>query len=154
VVIMTSNLGSAEIQRLGARAGADLGEVREAALEHLRAAFRPEFLNRVDEVVVFRPLGREDVGRIVEIQLGRLRTLLAERKLTLSLSEAARESIADAGYDPTYGARPLKRALQRLVQDPLANKLLRGEFVPGDEIVLDEGDDGGMRFHKGAPGKA
>jgi ATP-dependent Clp protease ATP-binding subunit ClpB len=154
VVIMTSNLGSAEIQRLGARAGADLGEVREAALEHLRAAFRPEFLNRVDEVVVFRPLGREDVGRIVEIQLGRLRTLLAERKLTLSLSEAARESIADAGYDPVYGARPLKRALQRLVQDPLANKLLRGEFVPGDEIVLDEGDDGSMRFHKGAPVKA
>jgi ATP-dependent Clp protease ATP-binding subunit ClpB len=154
VVIMTSNLGSAEIQRLGARAGADLGEVREAALEHLRAAFRPEFLNRVDEVVVFRPLGREDVGRIVEIQLGRLRKLLAERKLTLSLSEAARESIADAGYDPVYGARPLKRALQRLVQDPLANKLLRGEFVPGDEIVLDEGDDGSMRFHKGAPAKA
>ncbi len=155
VVIMTSNLGSAEIQRLGARAGADLGEVREAALEHLRAAFRPEFLNRVDEVVVFRPLGREDVGRIVEIQLGRLRTLLAERKLTLTLSEAARESIADAGYDPVYGARPLKRALQRLVQDPLATKLLRGEFVAGDEIVLDEGGGGGMAFRKGkAPAEA
>jgi ATP-dependent Clp protease ATP-binding subunit ClpB len=149
VVIMTSNLGSAEIQRLASRAGADLGEVREAALEHLRAAFRPEFLNRVDEVVVFRPLSREDVGRIVEIQLGRLRKLLAERKLTLTLSEPAREAIADAGYDPVYGARPLKRALQRLVQDPLATRLLRGEFVAGDEIVLDEGEDGGMAFRKG-----
>ena len=82
VVIMTSNLGSAEIQQLAARAGADLGKMREAALEHLRAAFRPEFLNRVDEVVIFQPLSREDVGRIVEIQLGRLRALLAERKLT------------------------------------------------------------------------
>ncbi len=150
VVIMTSNLGSAEIQELAARPGVELGQVREAALEHLRAAFRPEFLNRLDEVVVFRPLSREDVGRIVEIQLGRLRKLLSERKLTLSLSEAARESIADAGYDPIYGARPLKRALQRLVQDPLASKLLRGEFVAGDEIVLDEGEDGGMRFRKGA----
>ncbi len=154
VVIMTSNLGSAEIQKLAARAGTDLGVVREAAMEHLRAAFRPEFLNRVDEIVVFRPLSREDVGRIVEIQLGRLRALLAERKLTLTLSEAAREAIADAGYDPTYGARPLKRALQRLVQDPLANRLLRGEFAPGDEIVLDEGADGAMQFRKGAVRKA
>jgi ATP-dependent Clp protease ATP-binding subunit ClpB len=154
VIIMTSNLGSAEIQKLAARPGIDLGEVREAAMDHLRAAFRPEFLNRVDETVVFRPLSREDVGRIVEIQLGRLRALLAERKLTLSLSEAAREAIADAGYDPTYGARPLKRALQRLVQDPLANRLLRGEFAPGDEIVLDEGADGAMQFRKGAVRKA
>jgi len=147
-------LGSAEIQRLAGLPGSHLGEVREAALEHLRAAFRPEFLNRVDEVVVFRPLSREDVGRIVEIQLGRLRGLLSERKLTLKLSEPAREAIADAGYDPTYGARPLKRALQRLVQDPLANRLLRGEFVAGDEIVLDEGADGAMQFRKGAPSKA
>jgi ATP-dependent Clp protease ATP-binding subunit ClpB len=104
--------------------------------------------------VVFRPLGREDVGRIVEIQLGRLRQLLADRKLSLTLSEAAREAIADAGYDPTYGARPLKRALQRLVQDPLATKLLRGEFLPGDQIVLDEGEGGDMRFRKGEAPKA
>ncbi len=153
VVIMTSNLGSAEIQKLESRAGADMGQVRAAALELLRAAFRPEFLNRVDEVVVYRPLSREDVGRIVEIQLGRLRRLLADRKLTLTLSEAAREAIADAGYDPVYGARPLKRALQRLVQDPLATRLLQGEFVAGDEIVLDEGKDGAMRFRKGAASK-
>jgi len=149
VIIMTSNLGSAEIQRLASRPGADLNQIREAALEHLRAEFRPEFLNRVDETVVFRPLGREDVGRIVEIQLGRLRKLLAERQVTIELSEAAREAIADAGYDPLYGARPLKRALQRLVQDPLATKLLRGEFKAGDHVVVDEGADGAVQFRKG-----
>jgi ATP-dependent Clp protease ATP-binding subunit ClpB len=149
VVIMTSNLGSAEIQRLASRPGADLQSIRDAALEHLRAEFRPEFLNRVDEIVVFRPLGRADLGRIVEIQLGRLRKLLEERHITLELSEGAREAIADAGYDPTYGARPLKRAIQRMVQDPLATKLLRGEFRPGDHVVVDEGPDGNITFRKG-----
>jgi ATP-dependent Clp protease ATP-binding subunit ClpB len=149
VVIMTSNLGSAEIQRLGARKDADLDQIREAALEHLRAEFRPEFLNRVDETVVFRPLGREDVGRIVEIQLSRLRRLLDERHVTIELSEAAREAIADAGYDPAYGARPLKRALQRMVQDPLATRLLRGEFKAGDHVVVDEAADGTVQFRKG-----
>ena len=148
VVIMTSNLGAEEIQRLAARPGADLGQIRDAALEHLRAEFRPEFLNRVYETVVFRPLARADVGRIVEIQLARLRTLLAERKLTIELTDAAREAIADAGYDPTYGARPLKRALQRMVQDPLATRLLRGEFQAGDHVVVDEGPDG-VAFRKG-----
>jgi ATP-dependent Clp protease ATP-binding subunit ClpB len=149
VVIMTSNLGSEEIQRLASRPDADLSRIREAALEHLRAEFRPEFLNRVDEVVVFRPLAREDLSRIVEIQLSRLRPLLAERQITLELTEAAREGIADAGYDPVYGARPLKRALQRLVQDPLATKLLRGDFKPGDHVVVDEGKDGALAFGKG-----
>ena len=121
----------------------------------LRQHFRPEFLNRVDDIVVFRPLTRADIGRIVEIQLGRLRKLLAERQLTLELSEAAREGIADAGYDPVYGARPLKRALQRLVQDPLATRVLKGEFAPGDHIVVDEGKDGGLTFVKGqAPAAA
>ncbi|HYS79059.1 MAG TPA: ATP-dependent chaperone ClpB, partial [Anaeromyxobacteraceae bacterium] len=139
VIIMTSNLGSEQIQRLAGRPGAQVAEIREAALEHLRAEFRPEFLNRVDEVVVFRPLGRDEIGRIVEIQLGRLRKLLEDRKLTIELTEAARETIADAGYDPVYGARPLKRAIQRLVQDPLAQKILRGEFKPGDHIVVAEG---------------
>jgi ATP-dependent Clp protease ATP-binding subunit ClpB len=150
VLIMTSNLGSQEIQRLAARPGADLQQIREAALEHLRAEFRPEFLNRVDEIVVFRPLGRDQVGRIVEIQLGRLRRLLAERRITVSLTDAAREAIADAGYDPVYGARPLKRALQRMVQDPLALRLLRGEFRPGDHAVVDEGAEGAITFTKGS----
>ena len=150
VVIMTSNIGSDEIQRLAGRPGSQVQEIREAALEHLRAEFRPEFLNRVDEIVVFRPLTRDDLGRIVEIQLARLRKLLEDRKLTLELTEAARETIADAGYDPVYGARPLKRAIQRLVQDPLAQKILRGEFKPGDHIVVDEGKAETLDFQKGA----
>jgi ATP-dependent Clp protease ATP-binding subunit ClpB len=151
VVIMTSNIGSQEIQRLAARPGADVQAIREAALEHLRGEFRPEFLNRVDEIVVFRSLSRENLGRIVEIQLGRLRKLLADRRITVELTEPAREAIADAGYDPVYGARPLKRALQRMVQDPLALKLLRGEFKPGVHVVVDEGPDGSVTFTKGAP---
>ncbi|HET8542053.1 MAG TPA: AAA family ATPase, partial [Anaeromyxobacter sp.] len=149
VVIMTSNIGSQEIQRLAGRPAADVQAIREAALENLRAEFRPEFLNRVDEIVVFRPLSREDVGRIVEIQLARLRKLLEERQITIELTPAAREAIADAGYDPVYGARPLKRALQRIVQDPLATKLLRGEFKAGDHVVVDEGPDGNVTFTKG-----
>ncbi|GAO03916.1 ATP-dependent chaperone ClpB [Anaeromyxobacter sp. PSR-1] len=149
VIIMTSNIGSADIQRLAGRPGADMQQIREAALEHLRGEFRPEFLNRVDEIVVFRPLGREDVGRIVEIQLARLRKLIEERHVTLELTEAAREAIADAGYDPVYGARPLKRAIQRMVQDPLATRLLQGEFKAGDHVVVDEGKDGNIAFRKG-----
>ncbi|HTN51742.1 MAG TPA: ATP-dependent chaperone ClpB [Anaeromyxobacter sp.] len=149
VVIMTSNIGSQEIQRLAGRPGADMQQIREAALENLRAEFRPEFLNRVDEIVVFRPLGRADVGRIVEIQVARLRKLVEERQLTLELTEAAREAIADVGYDPVYGARPLKRAIQRTVQDPLAVLLLKGEFKAGDHVVVDEGKDGNIVFTKG-----
>ncbi len=149
VAIMTSNIGSQEIQRLAGRSGADLQQIRDVALENLRAEFRPEFLNRVDEIVVFRPLSREDVGRIAEIQLGRLRKLVEERRIGIELTDAAREAIADAGYDPVYGARPLKRALQRLVQDPLATKLLKGEFEAGDQVVVDEGPDGAIVFRKG-----
>jgi ATP-dependent Clp protease ATP-binding subunit ClpB len=149
VVIMTSNIGSEQIQRLAARPDADLQSIRDAALEHLRAEFRPEFLNRVDEIVVFRPLSRADLSRIVEIQLARLRTLLAERNVSIELTEAARETVADAGYDPVYGARPLKRAIQRLVQDPLALRLLRGEFVAGDHVVVDEGKGETLDFRKG-----
>jgi len=151
VIIMTSNVGSAEIQRLGSRPGVDLGAIRDAALDHLKAEFRPEFLNRVDEIVVYKPLGREEVGKIVGIQLARLQKLLAERKIAIELTDAAREAIADAGYDPAFGARPLKRALQRMVQDPLATKLLQGEFKAGDRIVVDEGQDGSIGFRKGAP---
>jgi ATP-dependent Clp protease ATP-binding subunit ClpB len=147
VLIMTSNVGSAEIQRLAGRGGAQ--SMREAALESLKAEFRPEFLNRVDDIVVFRPLERADLGRIVEIQLSRMRKLLAERKLTLELSEAAREAVADAGYDPVYGARPLKRALQRMIQDPLASRILKGEFRAGDHVVVDEAKDGNLTFVRG-----
>ncbi|HUK65287.1 MAG TPA: AAA family ATPase, partial [Anaeromyxobacteraceae bacterium] len=148
VVIMTSNIGSEQIQRLAGRSGSTQNDIREAALEHLRAEFRPEFLNRVDEIVVFRPLTREDLGRIVEIQLGRLRNLLEDRKITLELSDGARETLADAGYDPVYGARPIKRAIQRLVQDPLAVRILRGDFKPGDHVVVAEGRGQTLEFRK------
>jgi ATP-dependent Clp protease ATP-binding subunit ClpB len=147
VLIMTSNVGSAEIQRLAGRG--EPQAMRQAALESLRAEFRPEFLNRVDDIVVFRPLERADLGRIVEIQVTRLRKLMAERQLTLELTEAAREAVADAGYDPVYGARPLKRALQRMIQDPLASRILKGEFRAGDHVVVDEGKDGNLSFTRG-----
>jgi ATP-dependent Clp protease ATP-binding subunit ClpB len=151
VVIMTSNIGSEQIQQLAGRPGVQVQEIREAALGHLRSEFRPEFLNRVDEIVVFRPLGRAEIGRIVEIQLGRLRKLLADRQVTLALTPAAREAVADAGYDPVYGARPLKRAIQRLLQDPLATLVLRGDFKAGDHVLVDVGSDGGLTFKKGEP---
>jgi ATP-dependent Clp protease ATP-binding subunit ClpB len=127
VIIMTSNLRSAEA---------------------MREVFRPEFLNRIDEVVEFTPLSREQLGEIVELQLERLRARLAERGLGLELTDAAKAHIAEAGWDPTYGARPLKRALQRLVENPLALRLLAGDFAEGDTVRVDEVDDG-LRFSKG-----
>jgi len=105
--------------------------------EQMREHFRPEFLNRIDEIVVFEPLDKEQLAEIAELQLGRLRARLAERKLTLVLTEAAKDVLAEAGWDPTYGARPLKRALQRLVENPLAQRLLEGEFAEGDTIRID-----------------
>ncbi|HNS01682.1 MAG TPA: ATP-dependent chaperone ClpB [Anaerolineae bacterium] len=143
VVIMTSNVGSEAwtVQRESEDA------IRRHVLEALRATFRPEFLNRIDEIVVFHPLSREHLGKIVEIQLARLRALLAGRKIRLELSDAARGLLAERGYDPVYGARPLKRAIQQLVQDPLALALLRGDFGEGDSIVADVRDDQ-IVFHR------
>ena len=109
--------------------------IRSAA--QMQDHFRPEFLNRIDEIVVFEPLSREHLGEIAELQLERLRARLAERKLSLELTDAAKEVLAEAGWDPTYGARPLKRALQRLVENPLAARLLAGEFAEGDVIRVD-----------------
>jgi ATP-dependent Clp protease ATP-binding subunit ClpB len=148
-VIMTSNAGSDTINWEAYRNG-DKEAVRAQALEALRRQFRPEFLNRIDEIVVFHPLNREHLGEIVEIQLGRLRKMLAERKIDLQLTDAARNMLADAGYDPVYGARPLKRAIQRFVQDPLALSLLQGDFQEGDTIVADVDSDrpGEIAFHK------
>jgi ATP-dependent Clp protease ATP-binding subunit ClpB len=146
VVIMTSNIGSEFISWDAYRnGGKDL--VRNQAMEALRRAFRPEFLNRVDEIVIFHPLNWEHLGQIVEIQLGRLRRLLAERKIDLQLTEEARSLLADAGYDPVYGARPLKRAIQQLVQDPLALALLRGDFGEGDTVMANV-RDGQIVFHR------
>jgi len=113
----------------------------------MRDRFRPEFLNRIDEIVVFQPLSREQIGEIVELQLGRLRERLAEREITLELTDAAKETLADAGWDPAYGARPLKRAIQRMLENPLALRLLEGDFHDGDTIRVDAAD-GGLRFER------
>jgi ATP-dependent Clp protease ATP-binding subunit ClpB len=134
VIIMTSNVGS---HLVGDTADWDRAEVRSRVQEELRRTFRPEFLNRIDEVVVFHKLDRADIGRIVDLQLERLRKLLRERELEIELSPEARAFLGDHGYDPTYGARPLKRAIMRHVQDPLAKRLLGGEFAAGDTVLVD-----------------
>jgi ATP-dependent Clp protease ATP-binding subunit ClpB len=141
VLIMTSNLGSREIQSVGD----DEKQMREAVTQVLREHFKPEFLNRVDDIVIFHQLTREQIGDIIEIQLERLRRMLAERDMQLVLDDSARQLLAREGYDPLYGARPLKRAIQTLIQNPLASKLLRGEILPGQTVrVTGEGDQ--MQF--------
>ena len=130
VLIMTSNLGSREIQE----AEGDEKQVREAVLQELRANFKPEFLNRIDDIVIFHQLSREQIGQIIEVQLERLRAMLAERNIELVLDDSARQLLAREGYDPNYGARPLKRAIQTLLQNPLALKLLSGEILPGQVV--------------------
>jgi len=130
VVIMTSNLGSHLFQE-----GESADKVRPRIMQTLRESLRPEFLNRIDEIVIFHPLGREEIAEIVKIQLNTLRRRLGERRITLELTPSAEEVLVREGYDPAYGARPLKRAIQRLLQDPLALAILNGEFHEGDTIV-------------------
>ncbi|BBR52359.1 MULTISPECIES: ATP-dependent chaperone ClpB [Pseudomonas] len=138
VIVMTSNLGSAQIQELAGDREAQRAAVMDAVSSH----FRPEFINRIDEVVVFEPLGREQIAGITEIQLGRLRSRLAERELSLSLSPEALDKLIAVGYDPVYGARPLKRAIQRWIENPLAQLILGGQFLPGAAITAKvEGDE-------------
>ena len=134
LIIMTSNLGGSTIQEMSGR---DPGEIRTQVFEVLRASFKPEFLNRIDDIILFNALGRAEISRIVDLQLERLSSRLAERKIELELTEQAREVLFSQGYDPDYGARPLKRALQRLIQDPLALKLLNGEVHSGDHLLVD-----------------
>jgi ATP-dependent Clp protease ATP-binding subunit ClpB len=136
IVIMTSNLGSAVF----ADASLDRDKQREAVLDDVRGYFRPEFVNRIDEIVVFEPLGREEIGKIVEIQLELLRRRLAERDLTLELTDDAQTYLANKGYEPQFGARPLKRLIQREIQDPLALKLLSGDIHDGDTVTVDLAD--------------
>ena len=138
IVIMTSNLGSAVFNDTSI----PREKQREVVLEDVRASFRPEFVNRIDEIVVFEPLGRDEIRQIVEIQLRQLRARLAERKLTLELTPEARDYLANKGYDPAFGARPLKRLIQREVQDPLAMKLLAGELHEGDTVEIGSDADG------------
>jgi ATP-dependent Clp protease ATP-binding subunit ClpB len=146
LVIMTSNAGSQHLLRLTKQ---NRDEIERLAMRELQSTFRPEFLNRIDEIIFFEPLGEAQLAQIVRIQIHRFDKLLAERQLTLHLSDQAVARVAEAGYDPVYGARPLKRALQKLVIDPLATRLLAGEFVPGDVIEADVvGEE--IQFHKHA----
>jgi len=134
VIIMTSNVGS---NLIGDASSWDDEDTRKRVMDELRRTFRPEFLNRVDDIVLFHKLAREEIGRIVKLQLARLRKLLQERDLAIELTPEAAAFLGDRGYDPTYGARPLKRAIMRYIQDPLAKRLLRGEFAPHDTILVD-----------------
>ena len=132
VVIMTSNLGSQVIQELAGEANYE--RMKAAVMEIVGQHFRPEFINRVDDVVVFHPLGRDHIREIVQIQLGYLRRRLADREIGLELDTAATDLLGEAGFDPVYGARPLKRAIQHQLENPLAQRILRGDFAPGDTI--------------------
>ncbi|MFI8374844.1 ATP-dependent chaperone ClpB [Pseudomonas helleri] len=137
VIVMTSNLGSAQIQELVGDREAQRAAVMDAVSTH----FRPEFVNRIDEVVIFEPLARDQIAGIAEIQLGRLRSRLAERDLSLELSQEALDKLIAVGYDPVYGARPLKRAIQRWIENPLAQLILSGQFMPGTTVVATVKDD-------------
>lgn len=144
VIIMTSNIGSQFLTELGEN---EYDEIRNRVMESLKVSFKPEFLNRIDDIIIFHPLSREHIKAIVDIQVERLKKLLKERKLELTLDEGAKNFLAAEGYDPAYGARPLKRLIQREIQDPLASKLLEGEFREGDNIIVSE-DKGELRFEQ------
>ena len=133
VIVMTSNLGSEHIQANEL----NTEEIKQAVMEQLRNYFRPEFLNRIDETVVFHSLARQHIADIAAIQLESLQRRLADKELQLSISDQVLASLVDEGYDPVYGARPLKRVLQQQLENPLAQKLLAGDFVAGDTIVVD-----------------
>jgi len=161
IIVMTSNLGSDYLANLGD--DQDVDEVREQVMQVVRSHFRPEFLNRLDDIILFHRLKRSEMGAIVDIQLKRLQKLLDDRKVTLDLDESARAWLAAKGYDPMYGARPLKRVIQREVQDPLAEKILLGEVPDGSKVKITGGTDkllflpqvaGGKEKGKGAKEKA
>ncbi len=140
LIVLTSNLGSEALAALPE--GADVGAAREAVMAAVRAAFRPEFLNRLDEILLFRRLSRADMAGIVDIQLRRLGRLLADRNVTLDVDAAARDWLAEAGYDPVYGARPLKRVIQRALQNPLAEQILQGRIADGERVRVGVGEGG------------
>jgi len=144
IIIMTSNLGSHYIQELVN----DPEEMANKVNEVLKSSFRPEFLNRVDETIIFKALTKEQLVKIVDIQIRNLRKRLEEKNMNIELSDKAKEFIANVSYDPVYGARPLKRTIQKYIQDPLANKLLKGEFNEGDNISIDLGSDKKLNFNK------
>jgi ATP-dependent Clp protease ATP-binding subunit ClpB len=146
LVIMTSNIGSQYIVELTER---EREEMVRRVMEALRAHFKPEFLNRIDDIVIFHSLDRDQIKAIIDIQVGILQKRLAERQLEIELSDATRELIAQEGFDPVYGARPLKRVIQHRIQDALALKLLEGEFGEKDKIIVDATPNGEVLFRKG-----
>ncbi len=147
VVILTSNVGSHWIQEL---AGKGEEVIRDRVMEELRRTFRPEFLNRLDEIVLFHSLGKEELSRIVDIMVRELNDRLADRKISISLNPAAKSRIAEIGFDPAYGARPLRRALQKRIEDPLATRILEGEFPEGSRVTVDTDPKGGFTFTRSA----
>jgi ATP-dependent Clp protease ATP-binding subunit ClpB len=136
VIVMTSNLGSNEIQKLGMR-GAEPWEMEAAVKTLLKDHFRPEFLNRIDEIILFHSLNKEQISKIVDVQIEHLRKRLGDRNIHLTLTDAARKLLSEEGYDPAYGARPLKRVIQQRIENPVAGKILAGDFGDGDTIVVD-----------------
>jgi ATP-dependent Clp protease ATP-binding subunit ClpB len=151
VIILTSNTGSAEIAALEERRDLDADTRAEllqtTALNALRSQFRPEFINRLDEIVVYRRLGREQIRSIVDIQLKQLAQRLADRELELEVTLAAKDYLAEVGFDPQFGARPLKRAIQKHLENALAARVLGGDFLPGETVVVDH-LAGGLHFSK------
>ena len=146
VLVMTSNVGSSAIFELSSR---EPERARKEAMDALRAAFRPEFINRIDEIVIFNPLGKEQLGRVVGLLLKNVEALLAERQITIELTPAANDVLLSEGYDPAYGARPLRRTIQRMIQDPLALQILEGKVLPGDHILVDrDGKSESLRFER------
>jgi ATP-dependent Clp protease ATP-binding subunit ClpB len=146
VLVMTSNVGSTAIFELSSK---EPEQARKLAMDALRAAFRPEFINRIDEIVIFNPLGKEQLERIVGLLLKNVEKLLAERQIVLELTPAALQLLLQEGYDPAYGARPLRRTIQRMIQDPLALQILEGKILPGDHVRVDrDAKNNAMRFER------
>ena len=147
VIIMTSNIGSSFLQAEGLRSEKEFDEASKHVMNALHGHFKPEFLNRVDDIIIFRPLGKEQLVKIIELRLEDVRALLAERKISLELTDAAKDLLFNQGFDPNFGARPLKRAIQKLIQDPLAMKILDGEVLHGDHVIVDADKKAGkMKF--------
>jgi ATP-dependent Clp protease ATP-binding subunit ClpA len=156
VIVMTSNIGTGMVEKntIGFSVhdkDKKTEDTRHRLREALKQAFRPEFLNRIDDIIVFNSLSREHLTQIVDIQLGNLRRQVAERKIGIEVTDAAKKVILNEGYDPQFGARPMRRAIQRLVQDPLAQKLIAGEFSAGDMVLVDADPAGGLAFTKLVP---
>jgi len=153
IIIMTSNVGSQHLvsdRQFGftAREGVGFRETERRAMDALERSFRPEFINRVDEIIVFQPLTKEDVLQIVDIMLERLNKHLESQKVQVEVTQAAKEFLAEEGYDPKFGARPLARAIRRFVENPLSSRIIGGEFDPGDTVIVDRAQDGreGLTF--------